>query len=203
MEMAVTAARDTAKAVAERHRLPVFLYEDAATRPHLRRLASIRRGELAGLAERMATPEWAPDFGPAALHPQLGAAVVGARFFLLAVNAVLASDDVAVARAIAAAVREAGGGLPGVRALGLLLASRGRAQVSMNLVDYRRTSLLALLQRVGEEARARGVEVQETELIGLAPAEALLGPLRDLLRCPELGVGKLLEQRLAITPAAP
>jgi glutamate formiminotransferase len=200
---AVAAARDTAAAIAERHLLPVFLYEEAATRPHLRRLAAIRRGELAGLGERLALPEWAPDFGPASLHPRLGATVVGARFFLLAVNAVLATDDVAIARAVAAAVREAGGGLPGVRALGLLLPSRGRAQVSMNLVDYRQTSLLALLQRVGDEARARGSEVVESELVGLAPAEALLGPLRDLLRCPALALGKLLEQRLlAVEEAA-
>jgi glutamate formiminotransferase len=199
LEQAVAAARETAAAVAARFGLPVFLYEEAATRAHLRRLAAIRRGELPALAERLAQPEWAPDFGPAALHPRLGATVVGARFFLLAVNALLDTADVEVARAIAAVVREAAGGLPGVRALGLLLPSRGRAQVSMNLVDYRRTSLLSLLQRVAEEATARGVQVVETELVGLAPAEALFGPLRDLLRCPELGVAKLLEQRIATT----
>jgi glutamate formiminotransferase len=197
VEQAVAAARDTAAAVADRFGLPVFLYEEAASRPERRRLADVRRGELEGLAERLAGPDWAPDFGPAMLHPQLGATVVGARFFLLAVNALLSTADVAVARDIARAVREASGGLPGVRALGLLLPSRGCAQVSMNLVDFRRTSLTQLLLRVAAEAARRGCEVAATELVGLAPAEALLGPLRDELRCPELGLHKILEHRLA------
>jgi glutamate formiminotransferase len=196
LEQAVAAARETAAAVAERFALPVFLYEEAASRPARRRLADLRRGELDGLAERLAEEEWRPDFGPAALHPRLGATVVGARFFLLAVNALLATAEVAVAREIARAVREASGGLPGVRALGLLLPSQGRAQVSMNLVDFRKTSLADLLARVAAEAAARGTEVVSTELVGLAPAEALLGPLRDSLRNPELGLHKLLEHRL-------
>jgi glutamate formiminotransferase len=196
IEQAVAAARDTAAAIAERYPLPVFLYEEAATRAERRRLADLRRGELEGLAQRLARPDWLPDFGPATLHPRLGAAVVGARFYLLAVNALLATADVAVARDVARAVRETGGGLPGVRALGLLLPSRGRAQVSMNLVDFRRTSLPALLTRVAQEAGARGTAVLATELVGLAPAEALLGPLREELRCPELGLHKLIEHRL-------
>ena len=196
LEQAVAAARETAVAVAERFALPVFLYEEAASRPARRRLADLRRGELDGLAERLAEAEWRPDFGPAALHPRLGATVVGARFFLLAVNALLATAEVAVARDIARAVREASGGLPGVRALGLLLPSQGRAQVSMNLVDFRQTSLADLLARVAAEAAARGTEVVSTELVGLAPAEALLGPLRESLRNPELGLYKVLEHRL-------
>lgn len=196
LEQAVAAARETAVAVAERFALPVFLYEEAASRPARRRLADLRRGELDGLAERLAEAEWRPDFGPAALHPRLGATVVGARFFLLAVNALLATAEVAVARDIARAVREASGGLPGVRALGLLLPSQGRAQVSMNLVDFRQTSLADLLARVAAEAAARGTEVVSTELVGLAPAEALLGPLRESLRNPELGLHKVLEHRL-------
>ena len=114
----------------------------------------------------------------AASTRQLGVTVVGARFFLLAVNARLATADVTAARAVARAVREATGGLPGVRALGLLLESRGCAQVSMNLVDFRRTSLVELLARVEAEARAQGTEVVATELVGLAPAAALLEPLR-------------------------
>ena len=196
LEQAIAAARQTAAAVAERFALPVFLYEEAASRPARRRLADLRRGELEGLAARLADEQWRPDFGPPALHPRLGATVVGARFFLLAVNAMLATAEVAVAREIARAVREASGGLPGVRALGLLLPSRGRAQVSMNLVDFRQTSLAELLARVAAEAAARGTEVVETELVGLAPAEALLGPLRESLRNPELGLHKLLEHRL-------
>src|SRR5205085_4905989 len=98
-----------------------------------------------------------------------GVTVIGARFFLIAFNAVLGTDDVAIARAIARRVRESGGGLPAVRALGVWLASRGRAQVSMNLVDYRRTPILQALRRAEEAAAALGTRVVETERIGLVP----------------------------------
>ena len=196
MDDAVAAARTTAAAVAERFGLPVYLYEEAASRPHRRRLADVRRGQFEGFASKLEDPSWQPDFGPAALHPRLGVTVVGARDFLIAVNAMLATADVEVARAIARTVREAAGGLPGVRALGLQLASKGCAQVSMNLVDFRRTSLLSLVARVEAEAAARGTTVVDTEIVGLAPAAALFGPLAERLRCPGLGAAKLVEWRL-------
>ncbi|HET9209345.1 MAG TPA: glutamate formimidoyltransferase, partial [Thermoanaerobaculia bacterium] len=143
MEAAAAAANRLAPVVARRFGLPVYLYERAARRPERRLLANIRgnsrRGGLEGLAARLADPAWAPDFGPARPHPTAGATVIGARFFLIAFNAVLATSDVGIARAIAVQVRESGGGLPAVRAMGVHLASRGLAQVSMNLVDYRRT----------------------------------------------------------------
>ncbi len=112
--------------------------------------------------------------------------MIGARFFLIAFNVVLDTADVAIARAIARKVRESGGGLPAVRAMGVYLASRGRAQVSMNLVDYRRTPVLLALDRVREEAAALGTRVVETELIGLVPEEAALGVVRDALLLPAL-----------------
>jgi len=196
MADAVGAARTTAAAVADRFELPVYLYEEAARVPERRLLADIRRGQFEGFPAKIAQPDWAPDFGPARVHPSLGVTVVGARFFLLAVNARLATADVTTARAIARAVREAAGGLPGVRALGLHLESRGCAQVSMNLVDFRRTSLLDLLARVETEARARGTEVVATELVGLAPAAALLDPLRAMLRSDALGTRQIVEWRL-------
>ena len=196
MAAAVAAAESTAAAIAAEHGLPVYLYEEAARRPERRLLADIRRGQFEGFPAKIAQPEWAPDFGPRRVDPQLGVTVVGARFFLLAVNARLATDDVTTARAIARAVREATGGLPGVRALGLHLASRGCAQVSMNLVDFRRTSLVDLLARVEAEARARGTAVTASELVGLAPAAALLEPLRLLLRGDALGPRQIVEWRL-------
>src|SRR6188474_2000625 len=124
MADAIAAAEGTAAAIAEAFDLPVYLYEQAARRPERRLLADIRRGQFEGFAAKIAQPEWAPDFGPRQVHPQIGVTVVGARFFLLAVNARLATNDVTTARAIARAVREATGGLPGVRALGLYLESR-------------------------------------------------------------------------------
>jgi glutamate formiminotransferase len=182
--------------VAAAFELPVYLYEQAARRPERKLLADIRRGQFEGFPEKIAQPEWAPDFGPRRVHPRLGVTVVGARFFLLAVNARLATADVTTARAVARAVREATGGLPGVRALGLYLESKGCAQVSMNLVDFRRTSLVDLLARVEAEARAQGTEVTATELVGLAPAAALLEPLRSLLRTDALGTRQIVEWRL-------
>ncbi|HYU35439.1 MAG TPA: glutamate formimidoyltransferase [Thermoanaerobaculia bacterium] len=196
MEEAVAAAERLGRAVAERFGLPVYLYERAARIPERRRLAVIRRGQFEGFAARLADPAWAPDFGPALVHPTAGVTVIGARFFLIAFNAVLDTADAEVARAVARRVRESSGGLPAVRALGFFLARRGRAQVSMNLVDYRQTPLLAALDRVRREAEALGARVVETELIGLAPEEAVLGAARDALLLPELPPGRVLERAL-------
>lgn len=196
MALAVDTARRLAAEVARRFALPVYLYEEAAMRPGRRALAAIRRGGFEGLAAKLAEPAWRPDHGPAAPHASAGATVVGARFFLIACNALLDTADVAVARAVAGAVREAGGGLPAVRALGFYLPSRGRAQVSLNLVDYRRTSLVRALERVRAEAAARGARVEASELIGLLPRQAALDTVRDALGLPDLGAERILEQRL-------
>ena len=194
MAAAVAAAERLGSEVARRFGLPVYLYERAARRPGRRALADVRRGGFEGCAARFADPAWAPDFGPARVHPTGGVTVIGARFFLIAFNAVLDTPDVAVARAIARRVRESGGGLPAVRAMGVYLASRGRAQVSMNLVDYRCTPILRALWRVEEEAAALGTRVVESEVIGLVPEEAALGVVRDALRLPS--PPPLLEDRL-------
>ncbi len=203
MALAVATARRLAAEVGRRFALPVFLYEEAAARPERRALASIRRGGFEGLPRKLADPLWAPDHGPALPHPGAGATVIGARFFLIACNALLDTADAAVARAVAGAVREAGGGLPAVRALGFYLASRGRAQVSMNLTDFRRTSLARAIGRVRDEAAARGVTVIASEIVGLVPQQAALDAARDALQLPALGPGQLLEERLRATaPAA-
>jgi len=203
MAAAVAAARRLAPEVARRFGLPVYLYEEAAARPERRSLAAIRRGGFEGFAAKLADPLWAPDHGPARLHPSAGATVIGARFFLIACNAILDTADVAVARAVAGAVRESGGGLPAVRALGFYLPSRGRAQVSMNLVDFRRTSLCRALGRVRDEAAARGARVEANELVGLLPRQAALDALREALQLPALAAGQLLEERLRIAAAQP
>jgi glutamate formiminotransferase len=122
--------------------------------------------------------------------------VIGARFFLIAFNALLDTADVAVARQVARRVRESGGGLPAVRAMGVYLASRGRAQVSMNLVDYRQTSILTALDRVRAEAESLGARVVQSEVIGLVPEAAALEVAREALLLPEFGRGNLIEGRL-------
>jgi glutamate formiminotransferase len=154
--------------------LPVYLYGEAATRPERRRLAAIRRGQFEGLAAAMALPWGAPDFGPSQPHPTAGAVAVGARGPLIAFNVDLAPGaDVGVARAVARAVRASSGGLPAVQALGWWLARRGRAQVSMNLLDYRVTGLAAALAAVRAEAARHGATVAQAEIVGLAPEAAL------------------------------
>lgn len=195
---AVAAAVELARRVAERFDLPVFLYEDASTAPHRRRLADLRRGGSEGLAVRVAhSPDWQPDFGPPRLHPTAGATAIGARPFLVAANALLDTADPDVARAIARAVRESSGGLPGVRALGLLLPSRGLAQVSMNLVDVTRTPPGAAFAAVAAAAARLGARVVDRELIGLVPEAALVGEGDEAEALRRAWTGRTLEGRLA------
>jgi glutamate formiminotransferase len=175
MAEAVALAHEVGRALARRHALPVYYYGHAARRPERRTLRALRRGGYEALAARLAETDGAPDDGPARFDARAGAVLVGARDVLVAYNVWLASDDVAAARAIARAVRESGGGLPAVQALGLPLASRGRAQVSLNLLDYRVTPIPAAFERVITEAGRRGVSVERAELVGLAPRAAFAG----------------------------
>ena len=163
MERARTAALELAQRVGEEVGLPVFLYGEG------RGPAFFRRGGPEELQRRLDAGELAPDFGPARLDPAAGAVLVGARRPLIAFNVLLETDDLEVAREIAAVVREAGGGFPGVRALGFALPSRGVVQVSMNVEDPERVALHEVVARVREEAAARGVEAGESELVGLLP----------------------------------
>ena len=155
--------------------VPVFLYGELATRPEQRERAWLRKGGWRGLAGRVEAGELRPDFGPARAHPTAGAVLATARPPLVAFNLELASTDVDLARAIAGEIREAGGGLPGVRAIGLYLERRGRAQVSTNVHDPRATPLRTVV-----EAVRRRAEVAEAELVGLAPRAALEGFPEDL-----------------------
>lgn len=173
--------------------IPVYLYEHAATAPHRRNLADVRRGGYEGLRKRMRDPRWRPDFGPQEV-PRWGATAVGARPFLVAFNAYLESDDVEVAREIARRIRERDGGLPALKALGLLV--EGRAQVSMNLTDIEQTGLHQALEAVRLAARDLGVGVHSTELVGLAPLDAVVAAARHYLGLRRLERGSILEVRL-------
>ena len=173
MSECVALARRVGEAVADRFHVPVYLYEEAATAPARRHLEDIRRGEFEGLAARMKTAGWAPDFGPRAPHPTAGASVIGARMPLIAFNVNLATDRLEVAKAIASTIRQRGGGLPSVKALGLRLAHRGLVQVSMNLTNFRETPIARAFEAVKREAEANGVEVLESEIVGLVPSAAL------------------------------
>lgn len=190
----IALARDVAREIAERLALPVFLYGDAAARPHYEELSFLRRGGFEALEERMARGELVPDFGPPTPHPSAGATAVGVRDLLLAYNVNLKGPNPAAARAIAGRVREAGGGLPAVKALGIALAHRGLSQVSMNLTDFRKTSLTAAFDRVREEAFALGVEVESSEIVGLVPEAAAFEGMEERLLLEE--PPGILEERL-------
>jgi glutamate formiminotransferase len=159
--------------------IPVFLYGELASDSARSERADLRRGGPDGLARRIASGELAPDYGPAEIHPTAGATLVTARPPMIAFNVELDSADVELARSIAAQIRESGGGLPGLRAIGLLLNASGRAQVSMNVHDHERAPLAEIIARIAARAPIAGAE-----LVGLAPAAALAGfppevPLRN------------------------
>jgi glutamate formiminotransferase len=197
MAEAAAAARAAGAAIAARCGVPVMLYEEAASAESRRDLARHRRGGLPALAERMAIGEWPPDFGPPTPHPTGGVVCVGARWPLVAFNVLLAATEIAAAREIARRIRSATpGGLPGVKAIGLYLESRGCAQVSVNLVDYTRTTLGELMRRIREEARELGARVAGSELVGLAPLGAVLDAAATELELPGLAAGEILEHRL-------
>ena len=205
-------ARQLGRRIGDELGLPVYLYAAAATRPDRRNLADLRRGEYEALIQEIHRPQRLPDFGPARVGPA-GAVIIGARPILIAFNVFLRTAHVAVAKSIARKIRESGGGLPAVRALGLLVD--GQAQVSMNLVDYRATSPHAVVEAIRREAARHSVSLDRSELIGLIPQDALprieeremrrepgsLSPRRlaaaaDLLLLPDLTADRILEVAL-------
>ncbi len=200
LEECATLARALGKRIGEELGLPVYLYATAATRADRRVLADVRRGGYERLAAEIHLPHRAPDFGPARVGPA-GAVIVGARPILIAYNLFLATADVTVAQRIAAAIRERGGGLPGVRALGLLVD--GQAQVSINLEDYRLTPLHSVVARVRHLAQEAGVAIARGELIGLLPQDALLQAAAYALHLPSLTLEQTIEGALAASTAAP
>lgn len=195
-EACVALAKDTAADVARRFQIPVFLYEDAASSPARTQLEDIRRGEFEGLAAKMALPEWAPDFGPPAPHPTAGASVIGARMPLIAYNINLATDRLEVAKKIAAAIRQSSGGFRHVKAMGVRLEDRGIVQVSMNLTNYEKTPIFRVFETVKREAARYGVNVLESEIVGLVPSAALVSTAEYFLQLEQFTPTQVLETRL-------
>jgi glutamate formiminotransferase / 5-formyltetrahydrofolate cyclo-ligase len=174
MDDCVELARSFGRRIAERYELPVYLYANAATRPERVKLADVRRGQYEALKAEIGHRGREPDFGPPRMHPSAGAVAVGARPFLIAWNINLASPDRDLAVRIARRIRESGGGLPRVQANGFMIDELGLAQVSMNLLDFSVSPLWLVWDTVREVAAEDGVELAESELIGLAPLAALL-----------------------------
>jgi glutamate formiminotransferase/formiminotetrahydrofolate cyclodeaminase len=196
-------ARQVGKRIGEQLSIPVFLYEAAASRPERVSLADVRRGEFEGLRDLIGQdPARRPDFGPERIHPTAGATAVGARRFLVAFNANLNTGDVRVARAVARAVREQGGGLKHVRALGFSIEGGRRAQVSMNLVNVEATPIHRVVALIESEAARHGAAISGCEVVGLVPERALLDAAEHALRLESFRRDQVLELRLRNPPVS-
>ncbi len=192
----VALARELGAEVAEKLQIPVYLYEEAATRPDRRNLADIRRGEYEGLKREIHLPERRPDFGEPVMHPTAGATVIGAREFLIAYNINLGTPDVSIAKKIARVVRASSGGLMYVKALGIKLEDRNLAQVSMNLTNFKKTPMHVVFNLVKSEAERYGVPIVGSEIVGLVPLDALLAAAEHYLRIENFSRKQVLETRV-------
>jgi glutamate formiminotransferase len=193
----IAIATDVGMELGENFGIPVYLYEDAATRPERRNLADVRKGQYEGLKTEIETnPDRKPDFGPQKMHPTAGATAVGARMPLIAYNVNLETGDLAVAKEIAKKVREKGGGLPYVKALGFDIKERGIVQVSMNLTNFHVTGIWKAFEEVKKEAALRGVNVLESEVVGTVPLESLVACSNHYLKLENFKTAQILETRL-------
>jgi len=191
----VSLARVLGQRVGTELGIPVYLYEEAATRPERRNLADVRRGEYEGLKQEIATnPQRLPDFGPATMGTA-GATAIGARPPLVAFNVYLNTSDLHPAQAIARAVRHSSGGFRFVKAIGLLV--EGQAQISMNLTDYRRTPIFRVLAAIRSEASHYGLSVTHSEIVGLLPADALFDVAQFHLQLAGFSPSQIIENRLS------
>lgn len=194
-ERAVEIAREFGRWLGEQG-VPVYYYEDAATRPDRRSLPKIRKGQYEALPEKLADPEWLPDEGPAEFNARSGATVTGARFPLVAFNVNLRTDDLEIAQTIARAVRHINGGYRYVRGMGFALDDKGMVQVSMNLVNYVDTPIPRVLETIRSEAARYGVQVAGTELIGSVPLGALEEVVRHYLQTHDFRIDQIAETAL-------
>jgi glutamate formiminotransferase len=195
-EEAVDLSREVAAAAAAKYNLPIFLYEKSAARPERQNLATIRKGQFEGMADKLKQPEWQPDFGPAAIHPSAGVTAIGARMPLVAYNVNLDTDNLKIADRIAKQVRHINGGLRYCKGIGIELKDRGIVQVSMNMTDYTKTALYRVFELIKIEARRYGVNVVGSEIIGLVPMEALTETAAYYLGLEDFSMEQVLEYRI-------
>ena len=196
VEEAVKISQATAREAAAKYELPIFLYEQSASRPERQNLATIRKGQFEAMAEKLAQPEWKPDFGPAQIHPTAGVTAMGARMPLVAYNVNLDTNQQEIADLIAKKIRHISGGLHYCKGIGIELKDRGIVQVSMNMTDYTKTALYRVFELIRMEARRYGVNVVGSEVIGLVPMEALIDTAAYYLGLENFSMEQVLEYRV-------
>ena len=196
MEECIALANRVGKEIGERFQIPVYLYEDAAKSEGRRNLAVVRKGQYEGFFDKIKQEDWKPDYGPSEVNLKGGCVSVGARVPLVAFNVNLNTSDIEIATNISKVVRHIGGGLRYVKAMGVSLEERNITQVSMNLVNYEKTSVYRAFEMIKMEAKRYGVSVVGSEVIGLVPMEALIDCARYYLQLENFSSEQILEKRI-------
>lgn len=174
VEECVKLSRELGRQIAGELSIPVFLYEDSASKPERKNLATIRKGQFEGMAQKLQDPDWAPDFGKPEIHPSAGVVAVGTRMPLIAYNINLNTSDITIANKIAKSIRESSGGLKYVKSIGVMLEERNMAQVSINMTNYEKTALYKVFEMVKIGAKHYNTDIAGSEIIGLIPMNALI-----------------------------
>lgn len=185
IEECVKLSRELGKEIADELSVPVFLYEDSATKADRKNLATIRKGQFEGMTEKLKDPHWLPDFGEPKIHPTAGVVAVGARKPLIAYNVNLDTSDINIAKKIAKIIRERNGGLKSVKAIGVMLEDKNIAQVSINMTDYQTAPLYRVFELIKIEAKRYGINILGSEIIGLTPMDALIDAAKYYLQLNE------------------
>ncbi|MFA4987632.1 MAG: glutamate formimidoyltransferase [Candidatus Brocadiia bacterium] len=192
----VELSKEVAREVSERYSVPVILYEDSCSSENRRNLADVRKGEFEGMATKLAKAEWKPDFGDPHPHPSMGVVAIGARMALVAFNVNLDTANMKIANDIAKAVRNSSGGLRFVKALGVELKERNQVQISMNLVNYKKTPIYRAFELIRIEAKRYGVNIVGSEIVGLVPGEAIAESFAYYVGLENYDLNQILENRL-------
>ncbi|MCH5240123.1 MAG: glutamate formimidoyltransferase [Muribaculaceae bacterium] len=195
MDECIALSKEVGEEIAKRYDFPVFLYEKSASASHRENLASIRKGEFEGMAEKLQQPEWQPDFGPAKPHATAGVVAVGARMPLVAYNINLNTNRLDIATNIAKKIRHINGGYRFVKAMGVDLSDRGIVQVSINMTDFTRTSLYRVFETVKFEACRWGITIAGSEIVGLVPVAAIVDTAEYYLGLENFSIDQVLEIR--------
>ncbi len=197
VEECVELSRELGQRIADELCIPVFLYEDSAVKPDRKNLATIRKGQFEGMAEKLRDSDWVPDFGKPEIHPTAGVVAVGARMPLIAFNINLDTSDIHTANKIAKSIRESSGGLKHVKAIGVMLEEQNIAQVSINMTNYKETPLYKVFEMVKIEAKDYGINIVGSEIIGLTPMNALVDIAKYYLQLDDFDTGRqILENYL-------
>jgi glutamate formiminotransferase len=196
MNDCIEISKEAGEKIADELNVPVYLYAESATKAERKKLPNIRKGEFEGFFDKIKDPLWKPDFGDTVVHPTAGVTAVGAREFLIAYNINLDTTDVKIAKKIARSIRESSGGLQYIQAKGMALEEKGCVQVSMNILNYKKAPLYRVFEIVKMEAKRYGVNVLESELIGLMPMDAAIKSLAFYMQFPKLSHSQVLESKI-------